>query len=74
MADWTTWPSSSLRTVGVEPSPQSIVTVYELTASGSVNWPSSVIVSPSLAIVFDKLRSAAVNCGATLLTVTLADA
>ena len=41
---------------------------------GSVNWPFSVIVSPSLAIVSDRLRSAAVNCGATLLTVTLADA
>ena len=59
--DGMTWPLNSLRTVGVVPSPQSIVTVYELSASGSVNWPSSAIVSPSLAVVFDKPRSAAVN-------------
>ncbi len=74
VADATTWPSRSRRTVGGEPSPQSIVTVCESSVPGSVNWPFKVIVSLSLAIGSDRLRSAAVNCGATLLTVTLVDA
>ena len=63
-----------VRTVGVEPSPQSIVAVYELSVSGSVNWPSRAIGSPSVTIVGDTLKSAAVNWGATLLTVTVAEA
>ena len=60
--------------VGVKPSPQSIVAVYELIRSGSMNSPASVIVSPSLAVVSDKFRSGELNCGVTLFTATFANA
>ena len=70
----TIWPGSSTSIVGAEPSPQSIVAVYELSGSGSVNWPVRVIVSPSVATGSERFRSAAVNCGATSCTTRLADA
>ena len=70
----TTWPSRSRSTVGGEPSPQSIVTVCGSSVPGSVNWPFRVTVSPSVAIGSDRFRSAAVNCGATLFTLTVVDA
>ena len=74
VADATTWPAISVIVMGSDPSPQLIVTVCGSTVPGSVNWPFRATVSPSVAVVSDRLRSAAVICGATLLTVTLANA